>query len=275
MPGGRRDPRTPPAPHPSHHCAAPRGRQSRDPSLRPRAGKLSARPRPRVPGGSELSEPTDPPRRPPAAVPVFCRDSRPFCCGVRSGCPSGGRVASVPAAAAARARSSSRARAGSSPRSPAHMVALCPPPPPRRLLVLLLPRGLPLLPPHPGPARCSPRPRVPHVPGAARRGVSAAAPEGASNIPAEPRWHSHEGAEQVSLRVAANGSRRPLRPPAGGRPCPGGRLQPPASPGPPPRAAEPGWAAGGDGAGRWGWGREGRFRCPAALGSRCMTWLKK
>lgn len=75
--------------------------------------------------------------------------------------------------------------------------------------------------------------------------MAAEAPEGASNIPAEPRCHSHEGAEQVSLRAAANGSRRPAPTARRGPALPRRQVAASRLPRPPPAPHGGGWACGG------------------------------
>lgn len=121
----------------------------------------------------------------------------------------------------------------------AHGRAFPPPPPPRPP-----PRGA-----APGPsALLAAAPRTACARRGGERGVAAAAPEGASNIPAEPRCHSHEGAEQVSLRGAANGSRRPAPPARRGPALPRRQVEA-ARPPPHPRRSVPcragGWGCGG------------------------------
>lgn len=176
-----------------------------------------------------------PPPSPFPSVPVFCSDSRPFCGGVLSGGPSGGCVASAPAAAGpgstnttTTSTSSSNSRAGRCPRSPSHMVAPCRPPPPPP------PPGLHLL--LPAPARCPPRPRAPHVPGAAasaewRLRRSPRVPQISPPSPAGARMREPSRCRSAPRPMAA--AERSARPP-GGRPRPGGRLQPPAPLWPPP-----------------------------------------
>lgn len=270
MPGGRRDPHTPPPPS---LRGSGGGRHSQDPSLRPRAGKLSARPGPRVPGSSKLSEPTDPPPPP-----------QPYLCSAGTAAPSAaGCARAVPRAAA---------------------WPQCPPPPGRgaaagpgpaarrgaprtwsRFALLLL--AVSSSSSSPAGCCCCRRTRAqraarrgpayrmcPALLGAECRRRRRRVPQISPPSPGGTRMREPSRCRSASRPMAA--AARSDRPPGAGPALAAGcSLPPPPAPPAPLRAAPSRAGLRGVTELGAGTGGEGRFRCPAALSSRCTTWLKK